>query len=180
MKKFLKSPWVIALTPTFIGFILTVVYDMLKGKQVLSTIVYILKAIWIGIISFLNLNFKVWWLLVGVAAIVFILWIAVKIYLVINEEPTFMKYTKDTIHGWNWEWDWRKNYYGKYEIGNLHPVCDSCGTALTSKHDYQNNLYCVRCGNIYNGMNLPDENHIKLYISDSVNRGLIPEDKIKS
>ena len=177
MKKFFKSPWGIALTPTFVGFILTVVYDMLKGKQVLSTLVYILKAVWTGIISFLNFNLKVWWVLVGIAAIVFLLWIIAEIYSVINGEPAFTKYTKDTIHGWNWEWYWRKNYYGKYEIENLHPVCDSCGTALTCKHDYQNNLYCVRCGNVYNSMNFPAENDIKLYISDTVNRGLIPEDK---
>jgi hypothetical protein len=177
MKKFIKSPLGIALIPTFVGFILTVIYDVLKGKQVLSTIANILKTIWSGIIDFLNFELKVWWVLVGIVAIVFIFWVIIKIYSVVSEEPEFTKYTSDTIQGWKWEWSWRKNYYGKYEIDNLHPICHSCGTALARKNDYQNSIYCVRCGMEYNGMELPKIDHVELYIGDTVNRKLFPKDK---
>lgn len=38
MKKFLKSPWTIGISTTLLGFILTVGYDLIKGKQVFTTI----------------------------------------------------------------------------------------------------------------------------------------------
>lgn len=178
MKKFIKSPLGIALIPTFVGFILTVIYDMLKGKQVLSTVLTIFKMICSGIIKFLNFNLKVWWILIGIAAVVFILWIVFKICSDTYEKPSFINYTSDTIQGWKWKWHWQKNYYGKYEIEDLHPVCDSCGTALAYKHDYYNDLYCVRCGKTYSGNELPNENHIKIYIADTVNRGLFPDNNM--
>ena len=178
MRKIMKSPLGVALISTFVGFALTVLYDILKGKQILTTIAIVLKSIWSCIINFFNFDLKVWWVLVGIIAIVFILWIVAEISSTINEEPNFTKYTEDTIQGWKWKWYWKKNYYGKYEIENLHPVCDSCGTALAYKHDYQNNLYCVRCGRMYNSDKLPIENHIKIYIGDNVDRGLIPNSNL--
>lgn len=38
MKKFLKSQWTIRIGTTLFGFILTVVYDVVKQKDIFSTI----------------------------------------------------------------------------------------------------------------------------------------------
>lgn len=177
MKKFIKSAWGVGIGTTLLGFILTVIYDLVKSKPILSTIWNIIKAIWNFIIMVLNLELKLWWILLGIIVLILILLVIVKIDDVKNADASnvsFLNYKSDTIQGWKWEWSWKKNYNGQYEIDNLYPVCDSCGTMLASKHDYQNTLYCVRCGKTYNGMALPNETHIKIYISDTARRGLIP------
>ena len=38
--------------------------------------------------------------------------------------------------------------------------------------------YCVRCGRTYSGNELPNENHVKIYIADTVNRGLFPDNNM--
>ena len=60
MKKFLKSPWTIGISTTLLGFILTVGYDLIKGKQVFTTIGKFFSLLWSWIITFLTLDLKVW------------------------------------------------------------------------------------------------------------------------
>ena len=171
MRKFLKSPWTISVVSTLLGFLLTIIYDVFKGKKVLSTLLNILKVVWKFIINLLNFQIKLWWLLLGLAFLIFILWIVIKIKEFGEEGPEFLNYTKDTIQGWDWEWTWRKNYEGKYVVDDLHPVCESCGTPLAAKHDYQSSLYCVRCGRSRHSHGVfPDLSHIELYIVDTANR----------
>ena len=171
MKKFLKSPWTISIVSTLFGSVLTIIYDIFKGKKILSTLLNILCGIWNFIISVLNFELKLWWVLLGIALLILVLWIVVKIKEFGEEGPEFLRYTKDTIQGWAWEWTWCKNYEGKYVVDDLHPVCESCGTPLAAKHDYQSSLYCVRCGWTRPGFGVfPDLNHIELYIVDTAKR----------
>lgn len=69
MKKFLKSPWTIGISTTLLGFILTVGYDLIKGKQVFTTIGKFFSMLWSWIITFLTLDLKVWWVLLGIAVL---------------------------------------------------------------------------------------------------------------
>ena len=170
MGKFLKSPWTISIVSTILGSVLTIIYDVFKGKKILSTLFNVLSSIWKLIINFFNFELKLWWVLLGVVLLIFILWIIIKVKEFV-EEPEFLKYTKDTIQGWDWEWTWRKNYEGKYVVDNLHPICEYCGTPLAAKHDYESSLYCVRCGYSRPGYGVfPDLNHIELYIVDTAKR----------
>lgn len=180
MKKFLKNPWTISLGSVIIGFLLTVLYDLLKGKNILSTVGEIISSIISFFHSFLTFQLKVWWVLVGLIVIICILTIIGKY----NEsrmsheqeaKPPFVKYTKDTIKGWCWEWRWYKNLYGVYDIENLHPVCSSCGTPLVKSDIYKYNFECMRCNKKYSD-NLPELNNIKIYILDSAKRGFYPAD----
>ena len=176
MKKFIKSPLGISLATTLFSFLLSVLYDLIKGKHILSTIVSVLKAIWSGLIRFLNFDIKLWWLIVGFVVMVLLLPIIYRVYQYWNEDVSFTKYTKDNIRGWKWEWHWYKNQHGVYDIENLHPICNKCDSPLMNNNDYQNNLYCVRCGQLYNRMNFPDLSHIKTYILDNVKREMYPKD----
>ena len=172
MKRFIKSPLGIGMVTTLFGFTLTVLYDMLKGKQILSTLLNLLKMIWGCIINFLNSNIRVWWILLAIGIIVLILWIIAQTRSTTTVEQDFMKYTNDTIKGWKWEWNWYKGYDGKYDIEGLHLVCDVCGTPL--RYDYGGSLRCVRCGKEYMKIGLPEKEDIKLLILDSARRGILP------
>jgi len=177
MKKFWASPWTIGIGTSFIGFLFTVIYDLVKDKSIFSTIWSIIKWIWNLIISFLNLNIKVWWLLIGIAVLFLVLFLIAKYYDFKNENENsagFLKYTKDTIQGWSWEWNWQKDWYGKYDVENLHPVCSSCGTPLVRDEDFYGNLKCLRCNRNYNN-HFPDLNHVKMIIIDNARRNLFPK-----
>lgn len=73
MKKFLKSPWTISIASALLSFLLTVIYDLIKGKQILSTVGSILAVIWNAVVTFLTFNLKVWWVIVGIVVILFVL-----------------------------------------------------------------------------------------------------------
>ena len=79
MKKFLKSPWTISVVSTLLGSVLTIIYDVFKGKKILSTLFNILSGIWNFIISFLNIKLRLWWVLLGIVLLIFILWIVFKV-----------------------------------------------------------------------------------------------------
>ena len=122
MKKFWASPWTIGIGTSFIGFLFTVIYDLVKDKSIFSTIWSIIKWIWNLIISFLNFNIKVWWLLIGIAVLFLVLFLIAKYYDFKNENENsagFLKYTKDTIQGWSWDWNWQKDWSGKYDVEKI-------------------------------------------------------------
>ena len=79
MKKFLKSPWTISVVSTLLGSVLTIIYDVFKGKKILSTLLNILRGIWNFIISVLNFELKLWWVLLGIALLILVLWIVFKV-----------------------------------------------------------------------------------------------------
>ena len=171
IKKFFKNPWTIGIGTAVFSFLLTVFYDLIKQKPILSTIENIFNAIGNGIWSFLNFDLKIWWILIGVAIVILALWLYSK-YLDTKKEtpPLFLEYTKDEILDFKWEWEWVKNYSGKYEAQNICPICKKCGTPLVRKRfgDVYG-LECLRCGQMEN-QELPDEGYIKMMIHDNVKR----------
>ena len=79
MRRFLKSPWTIGIGTTVIGGVtLSIVLDAIKKVSILSTLKNILMFIWNCIISFLNFEIKLWWLLVAVGLLFVVLWIISK------------------------------------------------------------------------------------------------------
>lgn len=149
MKKFIKNPWVIAVGSTVIGgVLLSFVLDWIKGVDWLSTLKVVAKFIADTIISVLNFEIKVWWLLVAIALIVVGLIIFVKI-LDFKDKTNpipFLSYTKDSVLEYTWEWEYRKTSDGKYTISNLHPVCSKCGMILKQGYTgYGMEMQCLRC-----------------------------------
>lgn len=177
MKKIFKHPIIVGITPVLLSFILTVFYDMIKNRQLLSTAKSVLSGIKNCISSFLQFNIKVWWIIVVVAIIIGILCFLAKIGKSKNHSnptPLWMQYQKDKINGWNWEWKWQRDSFGKYYVDDLHPVCDYCGTPLVYSHDYSDCLKCVRCNRRFQ-QQLPEIDHIKMLIIDNADRGLFPK-----
>lgn len=179
IRKFLKNPWVIGICTAIFGALVSLLFDRINGKVVFSTLWGILSGAWNIILSVLNFRLKVWWIIVGLIVIFAVLCLIAKYNEKKNEynersAPSFLDYTKDRLQGWHWEWNWRKNYYGKYEIEGLHPVCEDCGSPLVDGANYY--CYeCVRCRKQYTE-SIPDYNNIKIYILDNVKRDLYPRE----
>jgi predicted RNA-binding Zn-ribbon protein involved in translation (DUF1610 family) len=78
----------------------------------------------------------------------------------------------------NWSWFWEKNILdGKWNVKDLRPVCDSCGTKmhLNDSYSYDRKFAdCPRCGKIYSDRK--DLTKIEAVIIDNVQRGIFPRD----
>ncbi len=170
IKKFFKNPWTIGIGTAVFSFLLTVFYDLIKQKPILSTIENIFKAIGNGIWSFLNFDLKIWWILIGVAIVILALWLYSK-YLDTKKEtpPLFLEYTQDEILDLKWKWEWRKNYLGEYEAFNIHSICKKCDTPLVQEYRGVKYLKCLRCNEEYPTL-YPNIDHVKMMIHDNVKR----------
>lgn len=146
LRRFWKSPWALALVPVVFGTILTAIYDAIKDKPILSTLWEGLKTVFGWIISFLNFELKVWWVLLGIALIIFVLFIIIKLSENTDKfKPEFASYKEDVFAGWKWTWEWRfNNYKGSWQITNLQAHCPECDTPMF--HDqYDRDFQCPRC-----------------------------------
>ena len=175
MKKFFKNPWTIGIGTTLIGGVAaTIIIDLINKVSIWSTMIKVFNAVWFGIKTFLNLNIKVWWILIAIILIIIILFIISK-YLDKKEQknqglkPPFLEYTKDYIKGLKWEWSWTINYNGKYDIDKLHPVCNKCETPLLQAEMYSHIFRCPRCNNTIT-INISSFDEIKIIICDNIKK----------
>lgn len=148
MKKFMKNPWVVGIGTTVISsLLLTLINDWINKVDWLTTLKAVLRFIGNAIVTFLNFELKVWWLLVALA----LLFAALLIYVIIldtkqkNIPIPFLSYTTDSALGYTWEWEYRKTSDGRYTINNLHPVCSRCGMILKQGGMYGWEMKCLRC-----------------------------------
>ena len=149
MKKFVRNPWFLGIGTTVVGgVILSFVLDWIKGVDLLSTLKTVLNFIGDFIVSCLNFELKVWWLLIAVALIILGLFVMAKVSKVKhqNAPPFFLTYKKDFLLGYTWEWEYTKGYDGKYSISNLHPICSECEMILKQCGSYGSQMECLRCG----------------------------------
>lgn len=75
-------------------------------------------------ITFLTIEVKIWWVLVGVVVFIAVFLTMLKLLYIkqqIEEDPGFLGYTKDIILEYEWKWHWVKDSWGKYKIDDLHP-----------------------------------------------------------
>ena len=106
MKKWAKNPWVLGIGTTVIGgVLLSLLLDWIQGIDWLSTFKNVMRFFFIVVVSFLNFEIKVWWLLIAIAIIVVGLFVVAKISgsQSNNIPPTFLQYTKDYMLGYSWE-----------------------------------------------------------------------------
>ena len=102
MKKWAKNPWVLGIGTTVIGgVLLSLLLDWIQSIDWLSTFENVMRFIFNGVVSFLNFEIKVWWLLIAIAIIVVGLFAVAKISgsQSNNILPTFLQYTKDYMVG---------------------------------------------------------------------------------
>ena len=124
------------------------------------------------IVTFLNFEIKVWWLLIAIVVFVAILWIIKRCYIAKenNSQPSFLNYTQDYLLGYSWEWTWEKNWEGKYRVENLHPVCTKCKTPLLPTGNFYNQSKCPRCNTILD-YNSSIEPEVLVLIYDNAKKG---------
>lgn len=175
IKNFLMNPWTVSIGAGLIVLFVTIAIDLITAVAILSTLKKVITTIWTGILAFLNYKLKVWWVLIGVAVVVFGLYLYVKYIeyeqkLKENNKPPFLEYTQDFILGYNWKWVWVKNIYGEYGAENLQPVCSHCKTPLVDNWGvYGKGYKCLRCNKIYSS-SIPDFDHVKIMIHDNTKR----------
>ncbi len=145
IKKFRDSKWALALVPTIVGALLTLIIDCVKKINLFSTMVTVMKTLWSWIVRFLSFEVQVWWILAALLLLILILWIVAKIADVKGvAEPVWMKYTEDRFIDWKWSWKWEKNYLGSYQVSDLMAHCPKCNTPM--RHDdYDTVFHCPRC-----------------------------------
>lgn len=146
MKKLLKSSWTIGIATTLLGFLLTVGYDLIKEKQVFTTIGMIFSTLWSWIIAFMTFDLKVWWVLLGIATIFAALFVMAKISEQKEKtQPDFTSYTRDHFRTWKWSWEWAfSKYEQKWHVSKLKAHCPKCDTPMLSDRD-GDVFQCPRC-----------------------------------
>lgn len=171
------NPWVVTIGG---GLILTWVIDFIRSEKIFSTFVVIISWVWKKIVVFLNLEIKMWWLLIATMIIVVGLYVVMRILDAKQQESNeadFLKYTTDSILDFKWRWQWSKDTLdNKYDVSDLHPICPKCGTPLVESHGgYSEKYECLRCKYTSN-KRLPDFNHVKMMIRDNVERKYFNKD----
>jgi hypothetical protein len=172
-KEWIKSPWTISIVTTIFGFLLSTVYDYSKSKPIFSTILQILKGLWNFIISALNFNIKVWWLIVSLIVIIAIIYLVINFKQEKTIKPDFYNYRDERFKFWRWSWDWKFNYSKNvWCISNLTAHCPKCDTPLINHSNFYGELIfeCPRCDFRARDSQCDEPHKIEMLILDNIDR----------
>ena len=141
-KSWVHSPWTVSVGSGIILFILTSIF---KDKPVFSSLWSVFKWCWNLMISILNFDIKVWWLIVFVVFIVFILYVIDK-YLSDKQECStydFRDYKQDVFFQYKWIWGWQwSSHRNAWIISDLKILCPKCDTVMDLSYM---SFTCPRC-----------------------------------
>ena len=164
-----SSPWTIGITTSIIGSLLIYLFD----KKILSAIADSIIGIWNFIVSLLNYDLKVWWL-IGFAIIILIIYLIHTFRTEEIPEPEFTKYKEDRLKNWRWTWDWQWSDRKKsWIIVNLHAYCPKCGATLLDNSSLFDSIYECPQGDFKTGRldhQAEDKRHIEALIIDKTKR----------
>lgn len=174
-KKVIKSPWTIGLSVAFFSFLLTVLYDNLKEKPILSTVVNIIKSIKDFVWSILNNDLKLWWILIAFVLIILIKVLIKNIFnsnSVEDAKPDFLNYKEGKLKKWKWSWDWKWNdLESTWHVLNLSAHCPKCDTPMTDLSTFYGlGFNCPRCRYRAQDMLCEDPEDIERLIIDNLDR----------
>lgn len=173
MKDWIKKRdrWIAGiLSPVLVG----IISKELKDIPFFSYIWEGIGWFWNGFIWVMNLDLRLWWILLFFATAFIVLLILNWIYNLMRQAkeqiqppkyPKFIDYKEDVINGMLWAWDWDEGYDGEWKITNLNVCCPQDKTPLLF---YE----CPRCHKNYYDSNL-DEQAASIIIIDNIKkRGL--------
>lgn len=167
-----KSPWVISIGTAIFSLLLTIGYDYLKEKPILSTIWSILK--WIGnaIWKILNFNIKIWWIVIFIGLFILIIVIIDNIKNEGTLTPDFCNYKEDTLKKWSWTWSWKFDNKKKvWTITDMKAHCPKCATPMIEYSDrYQLIFDCPRCEFRASDEQCDEPHKIERIILDNIDR----------
>ena len=167
-KSWSQSMWTISLGTALFTFILTAIYDYLKNKPFLTTIISVFNYIVNFIVTFLNFQIKIWMLILGIIIIL------VVIVLIIRKEeikPDFANYVEDRFFRWKWTWKWILTGRG-WEISELTAHCPKCDTMLIQHSTYYSAITfeCPRCNTFIQESQIEEPYKIRSLIIDNIER----------
>jgi hypothetical protein len=178
--KWLKSPWSISIGTAILSLFLTMIYDYFKKQPMLSTVWQVLEKIWAFIVSVLNFNIKVWWLIIGLIFLISIIYLIDKLKQgETSNKPDFFSYKEGKFKRWKWTWNWEWNCYkNAWFITDLTPHCPNCDTPLVEGSTiYQLKYICPRCDFTAEDSQCDEAYKIERIILDNIERkrrGVIP------
>ncbi|MBN2776502.1 MAG: hypothetical protein JXR36_02600 [Bacteroidales bacterium] len=170
-KNWTKSPWAIGLGTAVFSFCLSVIYDLVKDKPLLSSIWSIIK--WAGelIWKILNFNVKLWWIILFVILVIIVLYIIDSAKPKIKENSLSETYKEDRIKGLRWSWEWEYSTFNQsWILSDLKAHCPKCDTPMIAQSSYGLYLDCPRCD--FKDHTRPEDelDKVQRIIIDNVNR----------
>lgn len=168
-----KSAWTISIGTAIFSLLLTIGYDYLKAKPVLTTIWAIIKYIANLFWTILNFDLKVWWIIVTV--LLFILGVVLidKFYKKEDiSKPDFYSYREGRFKKWRWTWGWNWNI-GKnaWIITDMKAHCPKCDTSMIDySNRYELRFDCPRCDFKASNYECDEPHKIERIIIDNIER----------
>jgi len=148
------------------------IYDAVKAKPFLSTLMSWLNWIWNGLVFVFTFKIAAYWVLGFLLLLILIITIAGRSKQISDPKQ---QYTTDTFFNWKWEWSYSGNY-----IHNLTPLCPSCHTIMNYRNQgYDKFAECPRCNNTYvpqkrihtDIAQFEDDKRIEMLIVDNIRKG---------
>ena len=137
MKNWIKSPWGISISTTIFSFLLTMGYDYSKEKPILTTIWKVIVWIWDLILTILNFNLKVWWIIVAIGLFILILFLIDKFKKEETFKPDFDSYREGKFKRWKWTWGWNWNQLkNAWSISDMKAHCPHCDTPMINNSSF--------------------------------------------
>ncbi len=171
LASFLRSPWIIAIFPPLIVYIIiSIAASIINSINLYAAFLLILKWTWILILSFFTFRIPVW-IIISVLFIVFIL---VRLITTRKKKPDepWKQYKMDYFEKLLFEWE----YNDRNTIINLEPVCKKCKCQLSSSNkshfrDLNRHLYCPNCGIEYKSLRRGIKDDFKKVINKRIQSG---------
>lgn len=129
-KKLINSTWVVSLVSTAFSVIITMLFDILISKPILSTLIRIL-----------GFELKVWWVLLAVSIMFAFKLVLNRLKETKSAEPKYKNYTSDIFKKWKWAWKWiYYNDKNSWAVSELTALCPECTSTMLEHEDLINNI----------------------------------------
>jgi hypothetical protein len=177
-RKWSTNPWLLAIVPVILGPLLTMPVDAMKARPLWTTLAQCWYWFWGQLISFLNYNIRVWWLLVGFFSLL-ILRIVASFFRSDpstsnrkSDAPSFTSYKEDVFIKWKWKWRWEyKASKGAWCPVDITPYCPKCHSKLMDRSSSWGPQYeCPRCDFRATEYTSEDPDKIGYLIIDNLDR----------
>lgn len=149
-EKWYNHGWVIGIGTTLLSILGTLLIDFIKDYPFLDTLKKCVKFFWNTILSTLNFDIKLWWLLITSFLIYLIVrWRKSNSNTLTPLDDLMRTYRVDTFGRTNtakWTWNYRCEGLNITVI-DVQPICPQCGSSAEIETRYMatNSANCSRC-----------------------------------
>jgi hypothetical protein len=169
IKKFFKNVWIQIVLG---GALASLLFDWIKAVPILTSIKWVIGSI----LSVLNIQLSLWFILLAVLIGVLVVWLVINISVSKILPKYVEEYRHDTFRSWIWKWDWEQNSSSKkWEITNLRPYCQYCNCVMAYNVTFMDTFVkCPSCGRPYSQRDRPElfehKSEIELLIHNKIEK----------